>query len=395
MATSLKKNGWMWRLWVAVAVGCVWTSGPAAASDRSTLQEAMDRIVSGGFPGAWATDSKCGSAAAGLANLLRNQPVEPDMKLRIASITKSFVGAVALQLVAERRLGLDDSLGQWVPGILPYANFVTVRQLLQHTSGVPDYLAAPPDSVIYQIARGEISRNRTFTPAELVALIADQPRHALPPNEAEYSDTNYILVGMVIEAVTNRSVQDEVRRRFIIPLHLTHTSFPETYPYLTPPFARGYSYPVDAEGSPILTGGLIDFTNYNPSFLGAAGAMISNPEDLNRFMKALVGGSLLPPHLTHLMKQSVPITLPEGLFPPGFGAGLGVWTWDLQNQVPGCNQRIIGHEGETLGYNSWSFADVNGRRAISMGVNLMFPDWEAYYATEMAAYASLWCRSGH
>ncbi len=350
------------------------------------------------FPGAWVKDTQRGSGAAGYANLDTKTPTQANMSMRIGSVTKSFVAAVALQLVAENKLSLNDTLNDWVPGILPYGNQVTVKQLLNQTSGVPDYLEADSNSLIYQVIRGEVSRYQTWTPQQLIGLISGESRHALPYNEAEYSDSNYILVGLVVEAVTHHTVQSEVQNRIITPLHLTHTSFPTTSTTIPGSYANGYSYNADADGNPIVGQPLkdytIDFTNYNTSFLWATGAMISNPDDLNTFMKALVGGQLTPAWLTAQMKQSVPITLPVDLFPPGFGAGLGIWTWDLQNvDAPyGCNKRIYGHEGEVPGYDTWSFSNNSGTRAISMGVNLMFPDWDAYYSTELPVYASLWCQ---
>ncbi|HSX33369.1 MAG TPA: serine hydrolase domain-containing protein [Candidatus Saccharimonadales bacterium] len=405
-----RRTGLAWLRLLCVAGSSAWlmlTPLSAGATGSNTfLQQKMETIhgcldaacTQSLFPGAWVQDTLRGSGAAGTANLATGAPTQADMKMRIGSITKSFVAAVALQLVAEHKLSLNDSLQKWVPGILPYASQVTVKQLLGQTSGVPDYLEATGDSLVYQFVRGEVSRYQTWTPQQLIAMIASQPRDVIPAGQAEYSDSNYILAGLVVEAVTHDTIQHQVQSRIITPLHLTHTSFPTTQTNMTGLYANGYSYAVDADGNPIVGQPLstytTDFTNYNTSFVWATGAMISNPADMNTFMSALVGGHLLPPGLTAQMKQTVPITLPEGLFPPGFGAGLGIWSWDLQNVDPpnGCTQRIYGHEGEVPGYDSWSFSNGSGTRAISMGVNLLFPDWDAYYSTELPVYASLWCQ---
>ena len=377
--------------------------GPAvrvhAASDPF-LQSTMQQIVDGGFPGAWVVDSAVGTGAAGVADIALNTPTQANMKLRAGSITKSFTGGVVLQLVADNRLGLNDTVQHWLPGLLPYGNQVTVRQLLQHTSGVPDYLESGDTPLLTQFIRKSVPGNpeydptfkfRTWTPQQLVGLISGEPRHVLPPNEAEYSDSNYIILGMIIKQVTGNTPQTEVANRFITPLHLNNTSFPVVNPFLNAPFARGYTYNVDTDGSPIV-GTRYDITTYNPSFLGATGALVSNPADLNKYMSKLLGGQLLPGWLTAEMKQTVPITLPEGLFPAGFGAGLGIWSWDLSQVADvGCNKTIYGHEGEVPGYDTWAFGNATGTRTISMGVNLMVPDWDAYYAAELPGYASLWC----
>jgi D-alanyl-D-alanine carboxypeptidase len=289
---------------MAAAVGLpllsVFAGHAAAMTANSTsyLQTGMQRVVQGRFPGAWAMDSSDVTGAAGIANLQTGAPTQSNMKMRVASVTKSFTGATALQLVAEHKLALSDTLGHWVPGILPYANQVTVKQLLSHTSGVPDYLEADGNSLIYQIARGQVSRYKQWTPQQLVGLISGQPRHQLPYNQAEYSDTNFILVGLVVQAVTHDTIQHQIQTRFITPLNLTNTTFPVTTTTMPSPHANGYSYRVDADGSPIVGQPFQqytdDWTDYNPSFLWATGAMISDPADLNTFMKALVGGQLLP-----------------------------------------------------------------------------------------------------
>src|SRR5204862_4170966 len=124
-----------------------------AHANDAYLQNAMQDIVNGGFPGAWAVDTVYGGAAAGKANIANNTPTNSAMKMRIGSVTKSFVGAVALQLVDHNDLELNDTVQHWLPGLLPYGSSVTVKQLLQHTSGIPDYLESGDNPLLVQFIR--------------------------------------------------------------------------------------------------------------------------------------------------------------------------------------------------------------------------------------------------
>lgn len=398
---------------VATVVGLA-----APASATVTLQAATASIVSTGLPGAWGVDSAGGSAASGLAKLANNQATQAGMKGRVGSVTKEFVAAVALQLVAEGQMTLDDTVEQWVPNLLPYGSSVTIRQLLNHTSGIPDYFESGNTPLVVQFYRSRFATiggvtnpdydpafiYTTWTPQQLVARVAGEQRHVLPPNEAEYSDTNFIVLGLVLQSVTGQTVQQLVCSRVITPLGLVHTSFPTTSTVIPGLHAHGYSYALDTDGVPVVTD-RGDFTHYNPSILGAMGAIISSPADLNAFQRAFIGnqipGHTLPAALVAQMKTTTPITLPAGLFPAGFGAGLGVWSWDLgvtldSLGVPNTcgSTRVWGHEGEAPGYDTWSFANEAGTRAVSMFVNQVAPEWESqYYAVggELPQYAQVWC----
>ena len=188
--------------------------------------------------------------------------MRPDVRFRVASVTKSFVATVALQLVAERRLSLSDTVEHWLPGVLPYGEEVTVRQLLNHTSGVPDYLYPP----IIELYGG--NRLRSWQPQELVGLVADLPQDFPAGTAWSYSNTNYVLAGLIIERVTGRDLGRELERRIFRPLGLRDTYFPVDFPFLLWPYARGYSLDLDEAGTPI-EGRLLDFTVYNPSLAWA------------------------------------------------------------------------------------------------------------------------------
>ncbi|HSX35797.1 MAG TPA: serine hydrolase domain-containing protein [Patescibacteria group bacterium] len=400
-------------LGLVVATGVVALMPLSSALALSDLQSAADSMVGTGLPGVWGVDSAGDSAASGVANVGTSASTQAGMKDRIGSVTKAFMGEVTLQLVAEHTLHLSDSVEQWVPGLLPYGSDVTVKQLLNHTSGIPDYLESGDNPLLVQFIRESVPgnpeydptfKNTVWTPAELVGLISSQPRDVIPAGNAEYSDSNYIVLGMVLEAASGQSVGTLLQNRIITPLNLTHTSFPTTQTGLPGLHSHGYTFNVDTDGVP-LDGTLYDITNYNTSFVWATGAIISNPTDLNTFMRAMVGNTVpghhLPNWLVTAMTTTVPITLPAGLFPAGFGAGLGLWSWNIKASLDdigvsgGCNKTIYGEEGEVPGFDTWSFTNSTGSRAISMGVNQMVPDFDTqYYAAngELPQYGLLWCR---
>jgi D-alanyl-D-alanine carboxypeptidase len=205
--------------------------------------------------------------------------VRPDDRFRIGSTTKAFTATVVLQLAGEGRLRLDDTVQRWLPGALPYSGDVTVRQLLSHTGGVPDVL--PP--VLDELLHGD--RLRAWSPQELVAYAAARPRTA--PGVWAYSNTDYTLLGLLVERVTGHRLERELARRIVRPLRLRDTSFPVRSPAIPGRHARGYSLGED--------GRLHDVTRYSPSGAWAAGNGVSTLRDLERFQRALLGGRLLRP----------------------------------------------------------------------------------------------------
>jgi len=271
---------------------------------------------------------------------------------RVGSLTKPFVATVVLQLVAEGRVSLQDTVERWLPGILPYGDQVTVRQLLSHTSGVPDYTLEP----IVRLYTDPQARFRAWTPRELVALIADQPPDFPPGTAWSYSNTGYVLAGMIVEAATGHRLGRELTRRILRPLGLRDTVFPVNRPTIPRPYARGYS--IDPFGQP--DGPLLDFTVFNPSLAWAAGALVSNLGDLERFFRALLGGRLLPPRLLAAMTTPVPTGQ------PGFGYGLGLIVIDTPTG------RLLGHDGAIPGFLNIVLSTEDGRRQVGVMMNEEF-----------------------
>lgn len=353
----------------------------ASAASDPALQAAMNTIVAAGYPGAYVNDSG-NTAAAGVADVATGRNMRPNLNMRVGSVTKSFVAAVTLQLVDEGKLSLDDTVEHWKPGLLPYGNQVTLRMALQHTSGIPDYLESGSNPQIVPFINDPAFRERTWAPRQIVALVSSQPPDFTPGTQAEYSDTNYIVVGMVVEAATHHTIGHEIHNRIIAPLHLTHTSFPVTQSTLPMPFSHGYSLLLDPLSHAPLPGTRTDETTYNPSLFWATGALASNPADINTFYHALLGGHLLSASLTAQMKQTVPVTDPN--FPPGIGFGLGIWSWQLP-----CIQ-VWGHEGEIPGFNTYSFSTEDGSRTVTMEANQLKAT-EPMFLTAFTTYQSLWC----
>jgi D-alanyl-D-alanine carboxypeptidase len=213
--------------------------------------------------------------------------------------------------------------------------------LLNHTSGLFNYtegLDLSPEGWLAQ-------RYRSWQPEELVALAVSHPPLFAPGTDWSYSNTNYVLLGMVIEAVTGRGYATEIRNRIIRPLHLRQTESPGTRLDIAGPHAHGY-LPVD--GSPV------DVTRLNPSIAGAAGDLISSTADLNTFFKALLTGRLLRPAQLAEMQTTV----------AGHGYGLG-----LERETLPCGTEVFGHGGDIFGYATISLHTAAGRRQLTASVN--------------------------
>jgi D-alanyl-D-alanine carboxypeptidase len=319
--------------------------------DPRELRRLLDPVVAAGAPGAAARvrdDHRVTQAASGVADLRTGRRMRPGLHYRVGSVTKPFVATVVLQLVAEGKLSLADTVQRWLPGILPYGDQVTIRQLLNHTSGVPDN-SLEPLVVLYTLPGG---RARAWTPRELVALVADQPPDFPPGTAWSYSNTGYVLAGMIVEAATGKTLGQELTRRIIRPLRLHDTFFPVNRPDIPGPNPRGYSLPLVDQAGPLL-----DFTVYNPSLAWGAGNLISDLADLERFFRALLGGRLLPPRLLTAM------TTPVDTGMPGYGYGLGL------EMIETPAGRLLGHGGAIPGFDNLVLSTKDGRRQLGVMIN--------------------------
>jgi D-alanyl-D-alanine carboxypeptidase len=345
-------------------------AGPALAAepagkDHTATRETLRAAVRDGVPGVTATvrdDDTAWSTTAGVGNLRTGAPRSADDRYRIGSITKTFVSTVLLQLEAEGRLSLDDKVARWLPGVVEGNGHdgtkVTVRQLMNHTSGIFNYTADDDFGRTYFLKDGFFQhRYDTKTPADLVAIAMSHKPDFAPGTSWHYSNTNYVLAGMVIQKVTGHSYASEIRDRIINPLHLKATSLPGTKATVPSPSSHAYSKLAEET-----TGPTYDVTKLNPSIASSAGEMISDSTDLDRFYSALLGGKLLPPKQLSEMKTTVPAG-----DSPTTRYGLGISDITLP-----CGTHIWGHDGGIHGSSSAVVATPDGRHTLAFNFN---GDW--------------------
>jgi D-alanyl-D-alanine carboxypeptidase len=297
----------------------------------------------GALAGVWVPDQGSWTMAAGIGDLETAAPMRPDDHFRIASITKTFVATVVLQLVEEGKLSLDDHLERFISGI-PNGDVITIRQLLNMTAGIYNYIYDPVIAVDYD--RDPLL---PFMPEQAVAIVrAHGEADFAPGTRTLYSDTNYILLGLILEQVTARTVAAEITERIIVPLGLTQTSFAAT-PEMPEPYAHGYA--AERAGVP-----LRDVTRSTPDVPWAAGAMISTMGDLRTWADALVAGTLLSPAM-----QAARLTIGTELTEPiHTGYGLGIQEWG----------GLLGHNGGILGFSLWMMQDPQTGTTIVVVTNL-------------------------
>ncbi|WP_067696311.1 serine hydrolase domain-containing protein [Nocardia jejuensis] len=342
-------------------------SAPGDAERSHALTRALDDVVRKGFPGVQVvSDGPDGhrTVSAGVGDLATGAPFPENAQVRIGSNTKTFVATVLLQLAAEGTLDLDAPIERYLPGVVRGngndGNRVTVRQLMQHTSGLPDYVGAgnpeamtAPNPVLVNALSDE-ARWRQYAPAELVRIAMSQPPQFEPGTRQVYTNTNYILLGQLVEQLTGRPAAEAVRTRILEPLGLRDTYTPAAGETVI----RG-PHPV---GYQTIDGKRADFTDLNPAWASTAGDMVATGSDVNRFFTALLDGKLLPAAQLEQMRKTVPFDRM-----PGSGYGLG-----LIDQPVSCGKRVWGHGGSIPGYETRNGVASDGR-AVTVIVNQL-PD---------------------
>jgi D-alanyl-D-alanine carboxypeptidase len=308
-------------------------AAPAVLDDALTRAVADDQLP-GGLVVVRGADG-LSRHTAGFSDVDTRAGFAPNTHVRVASITKTFVAATVLQLVAEGKVDLDATIDTYLPGRVHGEGFdgsaITVRQLLRHQSGLPEYF--DPGT---EIPTGPVAAE------QLLDAALARPAQFPPGTSWEYTNTNYVVAGLIIEAVTGRPTVDEITRRIIAPLGLTDTYFPAPGDTaLRTPFAHGYE---------LEDGRRKDVTAFNASAAGMSGSLVSTNEDTTAFITALLDGRVVPPAQLRQMMDTV-----EQPDAPGFRYGLGLASIELP-----CGVTVWGHGGDIEGYHSLMAKPLEG-----------------------------------
>ena len=331
------------------------TTGDTGQSPEDALNAALEQsFAESEAPGVVAavqTPDYTWIETRGVANLASEEPMTPDVHHRIGSVTKTFTVSLLLQAAADGLLSLDDTINQYIEDI-PNGDEITLRQMANMTSGLASY-------TFDEQFQNELFSNpeRVWTPEELVQIgIEDSPAFD-PGTEFQYSNTNTVLLGLVLQQVTGEPIGELYRERIIEPLGLQETSFPNTDPSLPDPHAQGYTLQGQDDGEPV------DATDWNPSWGWTAGGMISTVDDLLVYGRALgTGEGLLPPEQqAQRLDGFLTEDLPPNNADRAYGLGLGrEYGW-------------LGHTGELPGFNTAVYYSPELDATVVVEVNSDIP----------------------
>lgn len=314
------------------------------------MQTYLDSLVADGAAGVllhYRSGEQNWIGSSGRSEFDPDRAVDPDGWFRVGSVTKTFTAVVVLQLVGEGKLRLDEPVGKWVPGV---PDAINLRQLLNHTSGLYNYTDDLPAD------RHLLDRYLHRDPAEAFQTGLTKPRLFEPGTSWSYSNTNYIVLGLLIQAVTGNAYADEVRTRILQPLALERTLLPGDDVDLPEPHARGYLE---------VGGEWVDLARFNASQAWAAGEIVSTAADLNRFYAAVLGGELLAQPEQEAMLTVVPVD-------DSYGYALGI---ERRRLLDG--QVVWGHTGGFFGYQTLSYhaADLSLQLTLSYtGTSMATPE---------------------
>ena len=339
----------------AVLAGCSTLVGASPTLDPE-LQRAADRLIAtSDIPAVITLVEQNGERTVVVAGEAEvgGRKARPDDTFWVGSITKSFVATVVLQLVAEGKLRLDDRLSKLLPGRFRQGRKIRLRNLLNHTSGIPDYMGLEPWT------RAVTSNPRVaVSPGLLVSSAARLPLEFRPGSRASYSNTNYLVLAEILHRITGRYVGGLLRERIFGPLGLTSTRYEPGRRILRDDELHGY----DVASSPP-----IDVSQYGLGGPWADGAVVSNARDLAVFFVALLQGKLVPPSLVAEMEKIVPRS---------HGEGLGLY------RLPSpCGRWFYGHTGGTPGYVTFAAGSRDGTRFYVVDWNGVSP--EAIHAMDV------------
>lgn len=325
-------------------------SAALPAQTQSALQQVLDQTrAQQGFPGVQAgvwTPEGSWVGTSGTSGAGRTTPMTRNDHTRIGSITKTFTVTALLQLAEKGTLSLDDPIGKYVPGV-PNAETATLANLATMTSGIPSYTLTESFTDAFFADPTQV-----YQPQQLVDVVKGQDPFFAPGAKFDYSNTNTVLLGMVIEQVTGKSIQEVFSEQILAPLGLQQTSFPAASPDLPTPYLSGITEQGQAKGA------TADATNWNPSWAFTAGEMISTLDDLHVWSKALATGEgLLGAEYAKMRLDSLTTNVAGNTGERSYGLGFG--------RANGW----IGHTGELPGYNTTEYYSPDLQTSIVVMVN--------------------------
>ncbi|MEZ5406865.1 MAG: serine hydrolase domain-containing protein [Acidimicrobiales bacterium] len=313
--------------------------------DEAELQDQLDALVDLGVPGAVLMirdGDRSLVLTSGVADLETGAPIDGAGTFRIASVTKPYVATIVFQLADEGRLSIDDTIQEWLPGLVPNGDHISIRQLLSHRSGIADYFT---EEVLTPYVEGDLGF--VWSPDELIGIAVDAGPVFEPGADFAYSNAGYAILGRIIEQVTGHSLGEELEARIFEPLELTHTRFATTATP-DPTLTRGYLL---SDAPPM------DVTDLYPFYWGA-GNIVADPGDVAEFYGALLGGGLLEPASLADMASGEPDSFP----------GAGLWS---RNYSCGVTH---GHDGTVPGYNTDVQVLEGGRTVVLFANSSTFDD---------------------
>ncbi|RJQ80739.1 class A beta-lactamase-related serine hydrolase [Pseudonocardiaceae bacterium YIM PH 21723] len=337
-----------------VVAGVAAADGHGTRLDRAGLDRAMAEVVKAGMPGTFAEvrdGAQIWRGAAGVADLETKAPVQSYFQHRIASVTKTFTATAVLQQVAVGRIDLDAPISRYLPTVMPIqrGRTITVRMLLDHTSGIADnkrasLLKGSPDEVLAKL-------RKPYTVQELINLGLDEKPTSTPPGRTfGYSNTNYDIIELLLDKVTRQPAREYIKHHVIRAAGLRNTEFPGHISVIHGPHSKEYED---------LNGNLkppMDFSGeHQRSWAGLNGGIISTMADVNQFYRALLSGRLLPPAQLAEMKS--------GGGTPGYGLGL------MLEEIGPCGL-FLGHNGGSFGASTDAYISLDGKRQFAVARNL-------------------------
>ncbi|MFI0714718.1 serine hydrolase domain-containing protein [Streptomyces inhibens] len=336
--------------------------------DPAELNAAMENVHRAGVPGLFAEvrdGDQVWRGAAGVADVATGRPVTADMRHRVGSITKTFTAAAVLQQVESGRIGLDMPIGRYLPRLVPgeRGDAITVRMLMNHTSGFPEYLPyAYPSLKAYPVIADtrpqslEDHRFTRFDPNELIEMGVTAPAVRAPGDTpGVYSNTNYLLLGQLLEEVTGTTAEQYITRNVIERAGLQDTGFPAGL-YVDGPHSQIYEAWFGMIDPPR------DYSVYDMSWVGPTASLISTVTDLNRFFRRLFAGEIVSPSSLAQMQRTVPVVSQEG---KTIDYGLGLHPMEAPGQGT-----FWGHGGTVWGAGALAMTSADGNRQMSVAVNL-------------------------